>query len=86
MKNHLFSLAAVVCLGFTAPTFAANGSVAAAMVKDAHKAAARRIEAQAGKPACVNLKPGPGGECKPGTRGKEKSKANWSAPGLVRVA
>ena len=74
MKKILFGLAAAACLGFAAPAFAANGSVANAMVKDAHRAAARRIEAKADNPACGTWKPVASGDCKPGGKVKEKSK------------
>ena len=71
MRKTLFSLAAAACLGLPSPAFAANGSAAAAMVRDAHRAALRRIEAQADNPACV---PKPAALCKPGGKAKERSK------------
>ena len=71
MTKNLFGLVAPVSLALTAPAFAANGSAAAAMVKDARDAA-RRIEAQAEKPTCASVKTAVTVDCKPGTKVKEK--------------
>jgi hypothetical protein len=63
MKSPLFGLAVAACLGLPAATFAANGSVAATMVKHA---SARRIAAEKALVACQSV-PAPGkGQCSPG--------------------
>ena len=72
MKKDLISLAAALCLGFTASAFAADTT--AAMSKDAHKAAKEKIEAQykVDKKACDGMKENAEDLCKAEAKGKEK--------------
>ena len=56
MKKALFGLGATLCLSISSTAFAANGSIAWNMTRDAHLAA-RRLEAQKlAKEACGEAK------------------------------
>ena len=71
MKKDLVSLAAALCLGFTATAFAADNT---GMSKDAFKAGKEKIEAQykADKKACDAMKGNAKDVCKADAKGKDK--------------
>jgi hypothetical protein len=71
MKNTLISLAAALCLGFTASAFAADN---AGMSRDQYKAAKDKVEAQAkaDKKACDGMKDNAKDVCQAEAKAKEK--------------
>ena len=69
MKNHLVTLAAVLCTSFAGGAFAAD-----AMSKDAYKAEKDKIEATAkdAKKACLSMKDNAKDICQAEAKAKEK--------------
>lgn len=67
MKTRLFRLAAVLCLAGSAPAFAANGSAAAAMLRDAANAAKLRVPIRIST-ECDGVKANAVPDCKAGAK------------------
>jgi hypothetical protein len=71
MNRKIITIAVALGLGVTTNAFAANGSIAAAWVKDAYNAN-KRIELQkANRAACEAGKPTLGDVCKPDIKAKK---------------